>query len=247
MKFDILSIFPEMFNGPLNHSILQRAQNEGLIEIGITDIRDFALNKHQNVDDYPYGGGAGMVMKPEPISRAIKEVEQAESKVIFMSPQGKQFNQEIAKDLAQEEHLILLCGHYEGIDERVREQLVDDELSIGDYVLTGGELSAMVVIDAVARMVPGVLGTTESAEEDSFYRGLLDYPHYTRPQEYNGWEVPAVLLSGDHQRVDRWRQKEALRRTLLRRPDLLTEIELSDLQQELLAEIKSEEQREENE
>ncbi|ADL13170.1 tRNA (guanosine(37)-N1)-methyltransferase TrmD [Acetohalobium arabaticum] len=240
LKFHILTIFPEMFTGPLNESILKRAQNEELIKIDITDIRSFAQNKHNNVDDAPYGGGAGMVMKPEPIFRAVEDVESDESKVIFLSPQGKTFDQKIAKELAEEEHLVLLCGRYEGVDERVRKEVVDEEISIGDYVLTGGELSAMVVIDAVARMIPGVLGTHQSAVEDSFYHGILDYPHYTRPRKYRSLEVPEVLLSGDHQKIADWRKKQALKRTLLRRPDLLEEVELSDEERELLSNIKKE-------
>lgn len=240
LKFDILTIFPEMFTGPLNESILKRAQNEELINIDITDIRSFAQDKHNNVDDAPYGGGAGMVMKPEPIFRAVEKVRSNESKVIFLSPQGRSFNQELAKELAEEDHLVLLCGRYEGVDERVRKEVVDEEISIGDYVLTGGELSAMVVIDAVARMIPGVLGAYQSAVEDSFYHGILDYPHYTRPRKYRGLEVPEVLLSGDHQKIADWRKKQALKRTLLRRPELLEETELSAEERELLNKIKEE-------
>ncbi|MBM7623543.1 tRNA (guanosine(37)-N1)-methyltransferase TrmD [Sporohalobacter salinus] len=240
LKFDILTIFPNMFTGPLNESILKRAQDKGLINIDINDIRSFAQNKHNNVDDSPYGGGAGMVMKPEPIFRAVEDVKSKEGKVIFLSPQGKTFDQKLAKELAKEDHLILLCGRYEGVDERVRKEVVDEEISIGDYVLTGGELSAMVVIDAVARMIPGVLGTHQSAIEDSFYHGILDYPHYTRPRKYRDLEVPEVLLSGNHQKIDAWRKKEALKRTLLRRPDLLDEVELTIDEKELLNEIKEE-------
>lgn len=240
IKFDILTIFPEMFTGPLSESILKRAQQEDLIQIEITNIRDFAFNKHRNVDDYPYGGGAGMVMKPEPIFRAVNELKNKETKVIFMSPQGKVFNQELAKDLATEEHLLLLCGRYEGVDERVREELIDEEISIGDYVLTGGELPAMVLIDAVGRMIPGVLGAQESAIEDSFYKGILDYPQYTRPREFQNLQVPEILLSGDHQKIAEWRKKAALKRTLLRRPDLLVTAELTTEEKELLAEIKTE-------
>ncbi|KXS45481.1 MAG: tRNA (guanine37-N1)-methyltransferase [Candidatus Frackibacter sp. T328-2] len=238
VKFDILSIFPEIFNGPLNESILKKAQEKDLIDVKITDIRDFALNKHKNVDDYSYGGGAGMVMKPEPIFRAVEAVKSRDSKTIFMSPQGKVFNQDIAKRLAEEEHLVILCGRYEGVDERVRKELIDEEISIGDYVLTGGEFPALVLIDAVARMVPGVLGTEESAIEDSFYQGILDYPHYTRPREFRGLEVPEILLSGNHQKIAEWRQKEALKRTIIRRPDLLEDIDLTSEEKELLNKIK---------
>ena len=243
MYFDILTLFPEIFPGPLGHSITGRAIENGLLEINPVDIRDFSQDKHNRVDDTPYGGGAGMVMQPGPIERAhssVIESRQQESKTIFFSPQGQKLDQPKVKELAEEPGLILLCGHYEGIDERIRQEIIDEEISIGDYVLTGGELPAMVLIDAVSRMLPGVVGTRESAEEDSFYHGLLDYPHYTRPREYKGQEVPEILLSGHHARIDRWRRKQSIKRTLLRRPDLLAEKDLTEEEKELLREVKAE-------
>ncbi|MFW5790273.1 MAG: tRNA (guanosine(37)-N1)-methyltransferase TrmD [Bacillota bacterium] len=243
MYFDILTLFPEIFPGPLDHSITGRAMENGLLEINAVDIRDFSQDKHNRVDDTPYGGGAGMVMQPGPIARAYNSViesRQQKSKTIFFSPQGRQLDQLKVKELAEEPGLILLCGHYEGVDERIRQEIVDEEISIGDYVLTGGELPAMVLIDAVSRMLPGVVGTRASAEEDSFYHGLLDYPHYTRPREYKGQEVPEILLSGHHARIDRWRKKQSIKRTLLRRPDLLAEKDLTEEEKELLREVKAE-------
>ncbi|MCK8825855.1 tRNA (guanosine(37)-N1)-methyltransferase TrmD [Fuchsiella alkaliacetigena] len=240
MKFDVLTIFPQMFSGPLDESILKRAQEEELIEIELSNIRDFATDKHSQVDDYSYGGGAGMVMKPGPIFRAVESVNSKEAEVILMSPQGRVLEQDLVCELAQQQHLVLICGRYEGVDERIREELIDREISIGDYVLTGGELPAMVLIDAVSRMIPGVLGKEESAVEDSFYQGILDYPHYTRPREYQGLGVPEVLLSGDHQRIAEWRRRAALKNTLLNRPELLAEAELSAEDEEILAELKQE-------
>ncbi len=241
MKFNLLTLFPEMFDSVINISMLKKAREKELIKIKTIDIRDYTNDKHNQADDYPYGGGAGMLMKPEPIFRAIEEVkEQEETKVIYLTPQGETFNQEIAKKLAKEGNLTLLCGHYEGIDQRVRDHVVDEELSIGDFVLTGGELPAMILIDAISRMIPGVLGSTESAIEDSFYNNLLDYPQYTRPQEYQGFKVPNILLSGDHGKIARWRRKESLKNTLLSRPELLKQTELSVDDQELLVEIKGE-------
>lgn len=212
-----------MFTGPFDESIIKRAREKGIIEINLINIRDYTTDKHNTADDTPYGGGAGMVMKVEPIYRAWQDLhkKRGEVPVIMLSPQGRPLDQELVKDLSQEQGLILLCGHYEGIDERVKDLIVTDEISIGDYVLTGGELAAMVVVDAVARMIPGVLGDQESMIEDSFYNGLLDYPDYTRPREFMGLEVPEVLLSGNHGAIERWRRKEALKRTYLRRPDLL--------------------------
>lgn len=242
MRIDVLTLFPAMFAGPLEESILKRAQENGLLSVYLHDIRDFAAGKHRITDDYPYGGGSGMVMKPEPIAAALDFVLAQAPKpppVLLMCPQGRRFTQEIAKELAGQEHLVFLCGHYEGIDERVR-PLVTDELSIGDFVLTGGELPAMVIIDAVARMIPGVLGAPDSAQEDSFYEGLLDYPQYTRPPEFRGVKVPDVLLSGHHEMIRRWRRKESLRRTLLRRPDLLAKARLTEEDHRLLAEIRQE-------
>ncbi|MFN2364282.1 MAG: tRNA (guanosine(37)-N1)-methyltransferase TrmD [Halarsenatibacteraceae bacterium] len=243
MYFDILTLFPEIFPGPLGQSITGRAIENGLLEIKAVDIRDFSQDKHNRVDDTPYGGGAGMVMQPGPIERAYNSViesRQQKSKTIFFSPQGQQLDQPKVKELAEEPGLILLCGHYEGVDERIRQEIVDEEISIGDYVLTGGELPAMVLIDAVSRMLPGVIGTRASAEEDSFYHGFLDYPHYTRPREYKGQKVPDILLSGHHARIDRWRRKQSIKRTLLRRPDLLAEKDLTEEEEDLLREVKAE-------
>jgi tRNA (guanine37-N1)-methyltransferase len=237
VRVDILTIFPEMLRSPLEHSILKRAQEFGKLEVRLIDIRAFSTDRHRMVDDMPYGGGAGMVMKPEPIFRAVEQLatdgdDAGPGRIILMTPQGEPFSQERARELAQEDHLVLLCGRYEGVDERVREHLVTDELSIGDYVLTGGELPALVVLDAVARLIPGVLGDEESPKHDSFTDDLLEYPHYTRPADFRGWTVPDVLLSGHHEEVDRWRRRQSLLRTLVRRPDLfrrhkLTEEELT--------------------
>jgi len=239
MKFDILTLFPGMFASPFRESIPGRAIEKGLIEVRTINIRDFALDKHHGVDDTPFGGGQGMVMKVEPIARAIDWVksENPSAWTIYLTPQGKPFNQEDVRALSSKTHLILLCGRYEGVDERVKEFFVDQEISIGDYVLTGGELAAMVVIDAVARLLPGVLGSDRSAEEDSFFNSLLEYPQYTRPFDFRGSCVPGVLLSGNHSAIARWRRKEALRRTLARRPDLLKKASLSDPDRELLQEI----------
>lgn len=221
MRIDILTLFPQMFRGPFDESIVKRAVDKGLLEIGIHDIRDHAEGRHQVVDDYPYGGGAGMVMKPEPVFAAVEAVRRKSSRVVLMSAQGRPFRQRIAEDLSREAHLILLCGHYEGFDERVVEHLVQDEISIGDFVLTGGELAAMVVCDAVVRLIPGVLGAEESCLDESFSDGLLEYPHYTRPPEFRGWSVPEVLLSGNHAKIAEWRRQQSLLRTLRRRPELL--------------------------
>lgn len=242
MFFDILTLFPEMFTGPFDESIIKRAREKGIIEINLINIRDYTTDKHKTADDAPYGGGAGMVMKVEPIYRAWQDLQKGRGDVpvIMMSPQGRRLDQEIVKELSQEEGLILLCGHYEGIDERVRELIVTDEISIGDYVLTGGELAAMVLVDAVARMLPGVLGDEDSKIEDSFYNGLLDYPDYTRPREFMGLKVPEVLLSGNHGEIEKWRRREALKRTYLRRPDLLEKKVLSAEEIKLLEEIKQE-------
>lgn len=243
MYFDILTLFPGIFSGPFSESILARAREKGLLEINLINIRDYTHDKHNVADDYPYGGGAGMVMKIEPIYRAWEDIRQQrgeDSPVILLSPQGRRLDQALVKDLSKERGLTLICGHYEGVDERVRQSIVTDEISIGDYVLTGGEIAAIVLVDAVARMIPGVLGDEQSRIEDSFYNGLLDYPHYTRPREFKGMEVPEILLSGHHGEIARWRRKQALKRTLLRRPDLLAEKELNPEDQELLKEIKAE-------
>jgi tRNA (guanine37-N1)-methyltransferase len=222
MQIDVLTLFPEMFEGPLGHSILRRAIDRGLLDVRLTNIRDFATDRHRTVDDYPYGGGPGMVMKPGPIFDAVEAVAESGAPIILLSPQGRVFTQRIAAELARQERLVLICGHYEGVDERVREHLVTDELSIGDYVLTGGELAAMVVIDAVTRLLPGVLGGEESTSEESHSHGLLEYPQYTRPPDFRGWTVPEILLSGHHAEIARWRRRQALLRTARRRPDLLT-------------------------
>lgn len=239
MRFDILTLFPEMFSSPFQESILARAIERGLIGIRTINIRDFALDKHQVVDDTPYGGGQGMVMKVEPIAGAIEWVksEDPSAWTIYLTPQGKPFNQEAARQLSSRSHLVLLCGRYEGVDERVRKLFVDEEISIGDYVLTGGELAAMVLIDAISRLLPGVLGSDRSAEEDSFFCSLLEYPQYTRPACFRGQDVPEVLLSGNHGAISLWRRKEALRRTWMKRPDLLTKANLSDEDKKLLEEI----------
>jgi len=226
MHFDIFTLFPEMFQGPFSESILKRAQEQGLLSIALHNIRDVTTDKHHVVDDYPYGGGAGMVMKPEPLFASVEGVHRG-GPIILLTPQGRLFNQQIAQTLAQESRITLICGHYEGIDERVREHLVTDELSIGDYVLTGGELAAMVAIDAVSRLIPGVLGGSESTSEESHSGNLLEYPHYTRPPEFRGWRVPDILLSGNHAQIARWRRKESLQRTRERRPDLFAKLELS--------------------
>jgi len=240
MRFDILTLFPNMFSSPLRESILGRAIEKGLIQIRTINIRDFALDKHHVVDDTPYGGGQGMVMKVEPIARAIEWVksEDPSAWTVYLSPQGKQFDQDMSRVLSSRSHLILLCGRYEGVDERVRELFVDEEISIGDYVLTGGELAALVIIDAVSRLLPEVLGSDRSAEEDSFFHSLLEYPQYTRPFSFMGSEVPEVLLSGNHAAISLWRRKKGLERTLIRRPDLLAKAKLSNEDEKFLEEIR---------
>lgn len=240
MRFDILTLFPGMFSSPFQESILGRAIRKDLMDIRIINVRDFALDKHQVVDDTPYGGGQGMVMKVEPIARAIAwaRSEDASAWTIYLTPQGKPFDQEKARALSLRPHLILLCGRYEGVDERVRELFINEEISIGDYVLTGGELAAMVMIDAVSRLLPGVLGSAQSAEDDSFTNALLEYPQYTRPFDFEGRRVPEILLSGDHAAISLWRRKEALKRTALRRPDLLAKAWLTRKDEELLEEIR---------
>lgn len=236
MRFDILTLFPEMFSSPFQESILAKAIEKGLIDVRRVNIRDFAQDKHRIVDDAPYGGGQGMVMKVEPIARAIEQVksENPSARTIYLTPEGKPLTQEKVRDLASQTHLILLCGRYEGVDERVRELYIDEEISIGDYVLTGGELAAMVLIDAVSRLLPGVLGSDRSAEDDSFYDSLLEYPQYTRPANFRGYAVPEVLLSGNHQAIAQWRRKEALKRTWRRRPDLLNKASLSEEDKRIL-------------
>ncbi|WP_071461173.1 tRNA (guanosine(37)-N1)-methyltransferase TrmD [Bacillus massilinigeriensis] len=242
MKINVLSIFPEMFEGVLGHSILNKAREKGAVEYSLVNFREYADNRHKTVDDYPYGGGAGMVLKPQPIFDAVDDlVKNAEGKkprVILMCPQGERYTQRKAEELAQENHLIFICGHYEGYDERIREHLVTDEISIGDYVLTGGELGAMVVIDSVVRLLPGVLGKEESHIQDSFSTGLLEHPHYTRPADFRGMKVPDVLVSGNHKHIDEWRMRESLRRTFERRPDLLETFQLPEMQKKWLEEFK---------
>jgi tRNA (guanine37-N1)-methyltransferase len=241
MNIDVLSIFPEMFEGVFGQSILKKAAEKEAVQYNVVNFRDFADNKHQTVDDYPYGGGAGMVLKPQPIFDAVADLkERAKSsapRVILMCPQGERYTQKKAEELANEEHLIFICGHYEGYDERIREHVITDEISIGDYVLTGGELGAMVVIDSVVRLLPGVLGSEESHIQDSFSTGLLEHPHYTRPSDFRGLKVPDVLISGNHRLIEEWRMKESLKRTLMRRPDLLEDADLTDQQKKWLDEL----------
>lgn len=241
MRIDVLSLFPDMFSGVFGQSILKKAQEKDALEISVLDFRQFSTNKHRNVDDYPYGGGAGMVLTPQPLFDAVDTLTKDTSikpRIILLCPQGDRFDQKKAEELSHEEHLIFLCGHYEGYDERVREYLVTDEISIGDYVLTGGELGAMVVIDAVSRLLPGVLGKEESHLQDSFSTGILEHPHYTRPADFRGMKVPDVLLSGNHKNIENWRKKESLKRTFERRPDLLENIKLSADEEKMLKEIK---------
>jgi tRNA (guanine37-N1)-methyltransferase len=239
MRFDVLTLFPEMFTGPLQESIIKRAQERGLISIHLHNIRDYATGRHRITDDTPYGGGGGMVMKPEPIFAAVEAVlgDEKGVPVILLSPQGRLFTHTVAKELSRQRRLVLICGRYEGVDERVREHLATDEISIGDYVLSGGELAAMVIIDAVSRLLPGVLGDPGATFEDSYAWGLLEYPHYTRPAVFRGWGVPEVLLSGNHAAIARWRREQALRRTLERRPDLLERAALTEEDRAFLARL----------
>lgn len=221
MKIDILTLFPDIFAGPLTESIIKRAQEKKLVEIKIHDLREYTKDKHRTADDKPYGGGNGMVLKPEPIFGAVDSLRKDETRLVLMSPQGIKFSHKTAKRLSLEKHLLFICGHYEGVDERVRIGLKPLEISIGDYILTNGSLAAMVVIDAVVRLIHGVLGNPDSAHEESFQNGLLEYPQYTRPNEFRGMKVPEELLSGDHRLIEKWRKKEALKRTKERRPDML--------------------------
>lgn len=243
IKFDVLSIFPEMFLSPLNFSLLKKAQEKGLINICLHDIRNWTSDKHRMTDDAPYGGGCGMVMKIEPLERAVAEIKGnvQDAQVILMTPQGETFNQKIAADLAEKKQIIIICGRYEGVDERIRKHIADREISIGDYILTGGELSALVLIDAVSRLIPGVLGNAQSSCSESFSNGLLEYPQYTRPAEYKSWCVPEVLISGNHADIEQWRKLESLRRTYQRRPDLLKKLDLSVEDKKKLEQIKLEE------
>jgi tRNA (guanine37-N1)-methyltransferase len=221
MKIDVLTLFPAMFAGPLDESIVQRARKSGALELTVHNLRDYTHDRHKTVDDRPFGGGPGMLLKPEPVFEAVEALAGEKTRVILLSPAGRKFDQAIARELAQQEELLLICGSYEGFDERIREQLADDELSIGDYVLTNGALPAMVVIDAVTRLLPGVLGDDESSRDESFSADLLEYPHYTRPAEFRGMKVPEVLLSGNHAEIAKWRAEQARQRTKERRPDLL--------------------------
>ena len=244
INFDILSIFPEMFASPLNFSLLKKAQAKGIINISLHDIRNWADDKHKMTDDSPYGGGCGMVMKLEPVEKALSSIRKkykGNSTVILMTPQGEVFNQKIAEELSKKKRIIIICGRYEGVDERIREHLVDREISIGDYILTGGEIAALVLVDAVSRLLPDFLGNPESKLCESFSQNLLEYPQYTRPADYKGWEVPDVLISGNHAEIERWRKKESLRKTFKRKPDLLKKVKLSAEDKKNLDKIKLEE------
>ncbi|MBH9965502.1 tRNA (guanosine(37)-N1)-methyltransferase TrmD [[Bacillus] enclensis] len=239
MKIDVLSLFPAMFEGIFGESILKKANEKQAVTYNVVNFRGFADNKHGQVDDYPYGGGAGMVLKPQPIFDAVESLKnenESKPRVILMCPQGERYTQSKAEELAKEEHLIFICGHYEGYDERIREHVVTDEISIGDYVLTGGELGAMVVIDSVVRLLPGVLGNEDSPVKDSFSSGLLEHPHYTRPADFRGMKVPPELISGNHRLIEEWREKESFRRTFERRPDLLENQTLSEKQKRWIEE-----------
>jgi tRNA (guanine37-N1)-methyltransferase len=242
LRIDIVTIFPGFFDSPLQESIIRRARDRGLLDIRVHDLRSFTTDRHRVTDDYPYGGGAGMVMKPEPIFAAVEALreEAPPRRVTLLSPKGRAWCHDLAREYSRLPGLVLVCGRYEGEDDRVRQSLVDDEVSIGDYVITGGEAAALVLIESVARLVPGVVGAPESVEQDSFYSGILDYPHYTRPPVFRGMEVPPVLLSGNHADISRWRRKEALRMTLERRPDLLEKAALSREDEELLEEVRRE-------
>ena len=247
MRIDILTLFPQMFQSPLDSGIFKRALERKLVEIAVHNIRDYTHDKHHTTDDYPYGGGDGMILKPEPIFEAVEKIisethsenDTGTLPVILLTPQGRPFSQKIAQELSGYSQLILICGHYEGVDERVREHLVTDEISLGDYVLSGGELPSMVLLDAVVRLVPGVLGSTDSAADDSHATGLLEYPQYTRPPEYRGWTVPEVLLSGNHAQIADWHREQAILRTAERRPELLEKAELSLKERQLIEELKN--------
>lgn len=241
MRIDVLTIFPGIFQGPLDEAMIYHARQAGLLQVHIHDLRDFTCDRHRTVDDYPFGGGPGMVMKPEPFFRAVAAIKNAgynPDRIILLSPQGRLFSQEMAWELSRCRHLVLMCGRYEGVDERVAQALATDEVSIGDYVLSGGELPALVVLEAVVRLIPGVLGDSTSVHQDSFSDGLLEGPQYTRPREYAGLTVPEVLLSGNHQEIKLWRRRQALQRTLERRPDLLEKADLSETDKEILASIR---------
>ena len=249
MQFDVFTILPEIFPSYLDTSILKKARDRGLIDVHVHNIRDYTHDKHHTTDDTPYGGGGGMVMKPEPIFEAVETVlglaapptqpePASPTPIILLTPQGRVFNQTIARELVQHPRIALLCGRYEGIDERIREHLVTDEISIGDYVLTGGELPALLLIDAISRLIPGVLGDPTGAEDDSHAMGLLEYPHYTKPPEFRGWKVPEVLTTGNHARIDKWRREQALTRTLYKRPDMLAKADLSDKDKKFIEDLR---------
>jgi tRNA (guanine37-N1)-methyltransferase len=247
MKFDIVTIFPQMVAAGLAEGVVSRGIERGLVDVAVHDLRDYTGDRHRSVDDVPYGGGPGMVMKPEPLARAVEDIRRrrgAADAVILLSPQGRRFDHAEAVRVSRLRHVVLLCGRYEGVDDRVRSAVATDELSIGDYVLSGGELAALVVVDAVSRLVPGVVGDAQSVAEDSFSRGLLDHPQYTRPPEFGGHRVPTVLLSGHHEEVRRWRKRTALRRTLERRPELLTSAALDDEERAMLDDIRKEQEKE---
>ena len=246
MQFEVFTLLPEVFPPYLESSILQRAQQRGLVDVRVHNIRDYTHDKHHTTDDTPYGGGGGMVMKPEPVFEAVEAVlgldpgrlQPPGIPVILLDPQGRVFNQRVAEELSRYERIALLCGRYEGVDERIRQHLVTDEISIGDYVLTGGELPALILIDAVSRLIPGVLGDPTGAEDDSHSMGLLEYPHYTKPSEYRGWKVPEVLLSGDHAKIEKWRREQALTRTFHKRPDMIEKAELNDKERKFIEGLK---------
>ncbi len=240
MQFDVFTLLPEIFPPYLDSSILSHARQRGLIDVRVHNIRDYTHDRHHTTDDVPYGGGGGMVMKPEPVFEALESILGAPARcpVVLLTPQGRVFNHAVAAELAQHDQLALLCGRYEGVDERIRLHLVSHEISIGDYVLTGGELPALILIDAVARLLPGVLGDPTGAADDSHASGLLEYPHYTRPPEFRGWKVPEVLLSGNHAQIEKWRRAQSLSRTWKKRPDLLEDLDLNEADQKLLDQIK---------
>ncbi|OGN74455.1 MAG: tRNA (guanosine(37)-N1)-methyltransferase TrmD [Chloroflexi bacterium GWB2_49_20] len=242
MRFDVFTLLPEVFPSYLDSSILNRARQRGLLDVRVHNIRDWTLDRHHVTDDLPYGGGGGMVMKVEPMFAAVESIlgTPPACPVIMLTPQGRVFNQKVADELSTQPHLALICGRYEGIDERIRTHLISDEISIGDFVLTGGELPALILIDALARLVPGVLGDPDGAADDSHASGLLEYPHYTRPPEFRGWQVPEILLSGDHAKIARWRREQSLLRTRLRRPDMLEKADLSETDHKFLEKISKE-------
>jgi tRNA (guanine37-N1)-methyltransferase len=245
MKFEVFTLLPEVFPPYLESSILQKARQRGLVDVRVHNIRDYTHDRHHTTDDTPYGGGGGMVMKPEPIFEAVESVlgfdpaQPPPTPIILLTPQGRVFTQRVAEELSSHERIALLCGRYEGVDERIREHLVTDEISIGDYVLTGGELPALMIIDAVSRLIPGVLGDPTGAQDDSHSMGLLEYPHYTRPPEFRGWPVPEVLLSGDHGRIEKWRREQALARTFNKRPDMIENAELSEADKKIVEQLRS--------